>query len=428
MKQNGSDFRDRRRQLRVLHVVPSFFPAVGYGGPVKALLDLCKAQVKAGLSVRVLTSDADGKARLRHLSNRWTRAYGVQTFYARVRVGEDFPPGLVYRLPCELLSADVVHVSGLWSPTSLLGLFLARCFQKKVVLAPHGALLPWALDSESGRGRQAKMRALRLLRPILDGVSGWHVSSQPEAEGVRALMRAGVLSDDAPIAQIEYGISLDEATVSDAGFPKKRPQILFLGRVHKVKNLELAMHALAKLLPSEPELQLLVAGPAQDAAYKTQLERLADSLHIRHAVTFCGLVGAEQKSDLFRTSKVLWLCSHMESFGMVVLEALLHGTPVVATLETPWDCLPQANVGEHVAARPEAFAQATGKYLHLSDAEQQALSQKCQRFVVENFAWSGLEKRLRDFYEQILKMPASIGASDGASDGAADEASARGAG
>ena len=60
MSRHGDADSPRLPPLRVLHVVPSFYPAHGYGGPVSALYELCLAQVAAGLDVRVLTSAASG--------------------------------------------------------------------------------------------------------------------------------------------------------------------------------------------------------------------------------------------------------------------------------------------------------------------------------------------------------------------------------
>ena len=117
---------DSRSPLRVLHVVPSFYPALGYGGPIHALYELCLAQVAAGRSVRVLTSDADGAGgRLPRLAGRWVEDFGLPTWYApvlraqdaqapnvvmdgprRLKAIEDLAPGLVTQLPRWLPAAS----------------------------------------------------------------------------------------------------------------------------------------------------------------------------------------------------------------------------------------------------------------------------------------------------------------------------------
>src|SRR5437870_2301400 len=88
-KQPGRSLR------RILHVTPSFYPAHRYGGPALALYELCRAQLRAGLEVRVLTSDADGGGRLAGLGGRWVGDHGVSTYYGRVACGEDIAPELL---------------------------------------------------------------------------------------------------------------------------------------------------------------------------------------------------------------------------------------------------------------------------------------------------------------------------------------------
>ena len=50
--------------MRVLHVVPSFYPAVGYGGPIYSVLKLCLGLTELGCEVKVVTTDANGNSRL----------------------------------------------------------------------------------------------------------------------------------------------------------------------------------------------------------------------------------------------------------------------------------------------------------------------------------------------------------------------------
>lgn len=383
--------------LRVLHVVPSFYPAHGYGGPISALYELCLQQVAAGLAVRVLTSDANGASRLTDLSGRWVTALGVPTFYAPVRIGEDIAPSLLWHLPTELRWAQLVHVSGLWSPTSLLGLGLSRLFGKPTVLTPHGALMPWAL--RSGRGRDRKLAVLRTLRPLLATLCGWQVSSEAEASALRELADQGHLPRAIPIVLVEHGVRAEELVPrlpqppSSAGV-----RILVLGRIHPVKHLELALRAFAKLRETDPRYRLILAGPSADADYRAKLDALATSLGIADAVEFTGLVGPHEKAQLLEEAAVLWLCSHMESFGVVALEALARGTPVVAVHGTPWQSLATAHIGHYVAPTPEAIASATKEILHLSSAEHEALRGRCRQFVAERYTWPVLEARLQAFY------------------------------
>lgn len=394
---------DSRSPLRVLHVVPSFYPALRYGGPIHALYELCLAQVAAGRSVRVLTSDANGPTRLGELSGRWVSELGVPTFYAAVRFGEDLAPGLLTKLGPELDCADLVHVSGLWSVTSLLGLLGATLKRKPTVLTPHGSLMPWALAA--GTGRRNKLAMLRALRPLLHRLGGWHVSSQPEEAGLRELMQLGHVPAHTPIVRIENGLRTPPVPASPPpdAHHATQPHLVVLGRIHPIKRLELAVSALHELRSHLPSARLTIAGPVppSEAGYLAALHAQIAKLGLTDAIDFPGLLDPAHKTQLLSTATALWLTSHMESFGIVVLEALATGTPVVAVSPTPWQVLDEQQLGHFVQASPHAIAHATQTICQLSYADRSQLAQRCQQYVADHYTWPVLEAKLFAFYQAV---------------------------
>ena len=91
--------------LRVLHVTPSFYPAVEFGGPVASLYELCLSQVRAGHQVRVITSTA-GTTGQQLRGGQWVEDFGVPTYYAPVRL----PPDLAFQNHNFLRPCHGVHV------------------------------------------------------------------------------------------------------------------------------------------------------------------------------------------------------------------------------------------------------------------------------------------------------------------------------
>lgn len=392
---------------RVLHVTPSFFPATKYGGPVTALYDLCRAQQAAGLAIRVLTSDAAGKkTRLAGLSGGFVTDYGVSTLYARATLGEDLAPQLLPSLIRELPWADIVHVTGLWSPTSLLGILGAVCAvgrRKPCVVSPRGALLPWALRQSSTR----KQLFLRLFAPVLRHVAGWHATSEEEASAIRNLDTPRLVGRAATVAVVPNGIAVPPLAAPAFG----APIIVALGRLHPVKNLELALEALALLRRSEPRARLRIIGSSDEQPhYGPLLRDKAAALGIADSVQFDGEIVGEAKLAALRAASLLWLCSHMESFGNVVLEALSVGTPVVAAQTTPWQSLDEIGAGRCVSATAEAFVEATRTLLAEQSSESQRVdvARRCQAAVRQRYSFSAVESRMRSLYEQALRVGTSF--------------------
>lgn len=340
---------------------------------------------------------------------RYVPDVGVPTFYGRVTLGEDVSLQLVRELPASVRWADLVHVTALWSPSSLLSLSLCLSplspLRRPLVLSPRGALLPWALSQRGGR----KQSALRLLRPLLQRVQGWHATSEEEAE---ALARLRLLGPQAQVAVVGNGapLSTEHPPRLQPEHPQVQrllttgaPRIVTLGRVHPVKNLELAIRSLAHLrrLRGHDQATLMVIGPERAGEpYGDQLRQLAATLGIADAVSFVGLQKGAIKDQLLAGSDVLWLPSHMESFGNVVVEALAVGTPVVAAQTTPWQDLELHRVGRWVPPDAQHFAEATALLLALRSRAEWAAH--CQAIAVAHYSWSQRERALRRLYDAVL--------------------------
>ena len=110
--------------------------------------------------------------------------------------------------------------------------------------------------------------------------------------------------------------------------------VLFLGRLHPVKGLDLLLEVWGRVAYDFPDWHLVVAGPDEDG-YRRSLTALADRFRISHRVSFVGPVDGESKSSLLKRCDFLVLPSHMESFGLVVLEALSYGRPAMVSKAAP---------------------------------------------------------------------------------------------
>src|SRR5262249_19712285 len=106
------------------------------------------------------------------------------------------------------------------------------------------------------------------------------------------------------------------------------PTIAFLGRLHPKKGIERLLEAMARLSGAGREVQLLIAGTG-DAEYQRDLEEMARGLAGR--VHFLGHIVGAAKTRFLRAADMLVLPSYQENFGLVLVEALACGTPVITT-------------------------------------------------------------------------------------------------
>jgi D-inositol-3-phosphate glycosyltransferase len=107
--------------------------------------------------------------------------------------------------------------------------------------------------------------------------------------------------------------------------------LLFVGRIDPLKGIDNLIKTIP-LLKNYPNLKLVVVGGDENSRAELEgLKKLAEELNIRESVDFRGLVKQEQLPYFYSAADVCVVPSYYESFGMVPLEALACGTPVVAT-------------------------------------------------------------------------------------------------
>ncbi len=107
--------------------------------------------------------------------------------------------------------------------------------------------------------------------------------------------------------------------------------ILFAGRIEPLKGVKQLLKSMT-CLQNIPDLQLVIIGGGEDSQSEVEkLRKLAGELHIQDSVTFTGLVKHEQMPYFYSAADVYVVPSYYESFGLVALESLSCGTPVVTT-------------------------------------------------------------------------------------------------
>lgn len=111
------------------------------------------------------------------------------------------------------------------------------------------------------------------------------------------------------------------------GLPEEGPALLYVGRLAREKNLESLLRAAQAAVRVAPEVTLLLVGEGDE---ERSLRRLVARLEIASRVRFVGPVPHQAVSDWYRAADLFVFPSVSETQGLVVLEALAHGLPVLA--------------------------------------------------------------------------------------------------
>jgi glycosyltransferase involved in cell wall biosynthesis len=194
-----------------------------------------------------------------------------------------------------------------------------------------------------------------------------------------------------------------QVSPSDCRRTGKTRFVLSVASYHKYKGLDVLIRSLAVLVRCDPRVKLLLAG---DGPEREPLEELARSLDVHRQIDFLGWQGRDQIKDLLSKCDVFVLPSRWESFGLVLLEALYCGIPVVATnvVGIP-EVIEDGTNGLLVEPEnPVALAAAIKRIL--SDHDLQKLFVANGRKVVrERFRFKQTGARYESSFSELLRQP-----------------------
>jgi D-inositol-3-phosphate glycosyltransferase len=196
----------------------------------------------------------------------------------------------------------------------------------------------------------------------------------------------------------EVSVKVIPHGVSPVDFPFKKDgsrNILFVGRIVPVKGIELLFDSL-KFIKGDYTLNV-VGGPSKDISYYNHTK----SMGTGYPINFVGRVSHKELYKIYQNSCVLVLPSYYESFGLVALESMSSGRPVVGFSDT--------SLSEVVGKKAGIFVKRDKR--ELSHAINFLLSNKSKRYVFGKeakqrsyaYTWEETSRRYIEFYEKIAK-------------------------
>lgn len=291
-------------------------------------------------------------------------------------------------------SYDIYHTNGLWMHINHATCSEARRRGKPYVITPHGMLYPEALARSAWK--KWPMRQLWFNRDVKNATC-IHATCEAEMNHIRAFGYNG------PIALIGNPVHVPEYT---AELGAKRPflgcnrprKLGFLGRLHPRKKAESLLYGVALAKDVDSEVYIMGRG-SED--YERFLRAEAARLGIENRVHFLGFVQGADKFAQLAQLDALFVPSDMENFGMIIPEALIVGTPVMASLGTPWQALNTERCGWWTDNSAEAVAEVIHKIDALSPEEHKAMGQRGREYILNNFAAHQVASQMLSLYKWL---------------------------
>ena len=365
--------------MKLVHVVPHLDDEAA--GPAQSVLRLCEALVVEGLPVELHTMAAGRQPVGVNLvvHPQWSM-FG--------RFG--FSLGLISVLRDASISADVIHNHSLWSYSNMVAGCVTRKNGATLVTSPRGTLAPAA----RARSQLKKSLFKPIQWPAISRAACLHATSAMEYQDIREM---GLKH---PVAVIPNGIDIPKLA-RESAVATLRPfrRLLFLGRLHPIKGIELLLNAWRALQTAHPDWELVIAGKG-GAAYVNSLHALVASLGLQRT-SFPGPIYGEEKSSLYCSADLFILPTETENFGMAVAEALAHAVPVITTRGAPWSGMVAQQCGWWVERSQSNIVNALDQAMKMDAAGLKEMGQRGRDWMVADFDWASIARRMSAVYRWL---------------------------
>ncbi len=298
----------------------------------------------------------------------------------------------------EIATFDVVHLHSLYLFHDWAVPALCRRGGVPYIVRPHGTLDPYIRRRH--RWRKALVEVLYQNRALRHAAAIHYTTAEemrlatPHAHGARGVV-------------VPNGFDLDQfdRMPDGSGFRARYPEtagrriVLFLGRLHEKKGLDLLIPAFARTLAARPDLHLIVAGP--DDGMAAELGRWVAREGIADRVSAIGMLAGEDKRMALAAAELFVLPSYSENFGIAVLEAMAAGLPVLISDQVNlWREISDASAGIVVACRADAVEAGLARLLDDPDMARR-MGRAGAALAREKFTWPLVAAALEALYVSV---------------------------
>ena len=384
--------------MNILQVISSFPPAYSYGGALRVGHAISMELTRRNNEVSVYTTDVfDSNSRFKPEKLPVTMD-GIKVYYFKnisnylATKHLTLAPKMAMYLKNHIKNFNIVHLHEYRSSQAIFTHYYAKKYKIPYVLQAHGSL-PLLLEKK----RLKSLFDFLWGEKIVKDATRIIALNQMEAD---QYIKLGV--DKRKISIIPNGIDF----TGNQKFPKKglfrekysidknKKIILYLGRIHKIKGIDILIEAFKKVLDESFDAQLFIVGG--DDGFKKNLETQINKMNFSPSdIVFTGSLFDQDKLEAFIDADVYVLPSKYEMFPMTILEAWNAGTPVITTKNCGISDMVR-KAGIVVDYNADSLAEGIIKII--TDKE---LSDKCKnngKIILETLSWENIGQKLEKLY------------------------------
>ena len=363
------------KKCSILTFTDFYLPGYKAGGPIRTLANMVD-QLGDEFEFKIITADRDFDDNSTYKAitvGCWNKVSKADVFYLspHMRSIKEFR-----KVICST-EYDVIYLNSFFSPRFTIQILLLRRLRlipdKPLILAPRGEFSLGALAL-----KRLKKRVYLLLAKVF-GLCGsiiWQASSKHEEADIRLWFvdKASVaIAPDIPPAVHAADVSLLKEKKTKGSL-----KIIFLSRLSRKKNLDTALKMLVGL---KGKIHFDIYGPIEDKGYWGECEKIIGNLPENINIQYCGTVTHERVSMVMSEHDLFFLPTLGENFGHVILEALVAGSPVLLSDQTPWRDLQEKGVGWDLSlAKPDMFQDVLQNCVDMDDVEYVKWSERARMY------------------------------------------------
>lgn len=283
---------------------------------------------------------------------------------------------------------NLIHNHSLWMMPNVYSGWVCGTGHCRLVLSPRGTLSGWSLR----RSALAKKifwcwRQARALRTA----SCFHATAESEFADIRRL------GFKQPVCIIPNGIDVPpvKRTTKD-----DHRQLLFLGRIHPVKGVDILLRAWAAVEHEFPHWDLKIVGP--DNGCLTEMQALSNQLKLKR-VAFRGPLYGQEKLRAYQSADLFVLPTHSENFGMTVAESLAAGTPAIVTKGAPWRELEKRGAGWWIDIGLDHLTTSLRQALATPPIRLEQMGRNGIDWMLQEYSWDRIGEQLSSVYRWLLE-------------------------
>ncbi|MCK4730453.1 MAG: glycosyltransferase [Candidatus Aenigmarchaeota archaeon] len=388
--------------MKILQVTNFFKPSWESGGPARSCYEISKELVKRGHEVTVYTTDGF-KYRLDVAKNKPVIVDGIKVYYFRNLsnyLSRNFVLPIPYYLPFvagkEIKNFDVIHLHEYRTFLNIVVSYYARKYK-----------IPYVLQSRGSIPRLSRREELKIIFDILwgyrllDKTSKIIFSSKIELEKSKYKLKRENKFEIIPNSLNLYNF---KKLPKKGEFRKKysinknEKIILYVGRIHKIKGLDLLISVFSSLNKELKDIKLVIVGP--DDGHLNSLKNLAKTLKIENKILFTDPLFGKDKLTAYVDADIFVLPSKYESFGNVALESLACGTPIIITKGCGLSEYIDRKVGYIIDYNKQQLLETLYDSL-TKDKKIKIMGKNAKKFV-EKFSWTEIVEKIKKVYIKVL--------------------------